>query len=68
MVRYPEIQHQLEKAGMSYSDLAEILGITRQGVYRRMHGLAKWTLNDALRVCELFGTSDIRYLFQMVCE
>lgn len=66
MIVYPEIQRRLEEAGMSYTDLADILGLTRQGVYRRMHGLAKWTLNDALRVCETFNTYDIRSLFQLV--
>lgn len=64
-MKFPELRKFLRDQNMTYEDLAKILEISPQAVYRRMSGQVKWTLQDAVRFCKYFGAVDIQEIFKV---
>nr|DAM27853.1 MAG TPA: BetR domain protein [Caudoviricetes sp.] len=48
---------------LTYKDIGNILNVSKQSVYRRLHGQANWTLREIIVLCQYFNT-DIEHLFQ----
>ena len=61
---YPNIVSEMEKRGLDYRDLADILGISEHAAYRRMRGFAGWKLHETIRLCQYFDISDTAWLFE----
>ena len=60
---FPNIADELEKRDMTYRQLAQVIGISNLAMYRRMVGLTKWSLHEAIRISWFFNGVDINYLF-----
>ena len=65
---YPNLVQVMEERGLGYTDLADILGISKYAAYRRLRGFAGWKLHETIHLCQYFGTSDTAWLFQCNCE
>lgn len=61
---FPNIVDELEKRDMTYGELAQEVGLSDIAMYRRLVGLTKWSLHEAIRISWLFNGIDINYLFQ----
>lgn len=61
---YPKIEEELSKRGMNYRQLARVIGVSDLAMYRRMVGLTKWTLHEAIRISWFFNGVDINHLFE----
>lgn len=61
---YPKIEEELSKRGMNYRQLAKVIGVSDLAMYRRMVGLTKWTLHEAIRISWFFNGVDINQLFE----
>lgn len=61
---FPNIVDELDKRNMTYQQLAQEIGISNLAMYRRMVGLTKWSLHEAIRISWVFNGIDINYLFQ----
>lgn len=61
---FPNIVDELEKRDMTYCQLAQEIGISNLAMYRRLVGLTKWSLHEAIRISWFFNGVDIHYLFQ----
>lgn len=48
---------------MSYRQLAPVIGISELAAYRRMAGITKWTLPEAIKLSWFFNGVDIIHLF-----
>lgn len=60
---YPNLVKVMEERGVGYTDLADILGISKYAAYRRLRGFAGWKLHETIRLCEYFDISDAAWLF-----
>ena len=60
---YPNLVKAMEERGVGYTDLADILGISKYAAYRRLRGFAGWKLHETIRLCEYFEISDAAWLF-----
>ena len=61
---YPNLVQVMKDRGLSYTDLADILGISKYAAYRRLRGFAGWKLHETIHLCNYFDVSDIAWLFQ----
>ena len=61
---YQNIVSEMEKRGLDYRDLADILSISEHAAYRRMRGIAGWKLHETIRLCQYFDISDTAWLFE----
>ena len=66
--RYPNIDAELARNGLTAAMLADFMGMTRQNVYNKLNGKAAVTLKDMEQVQEFFrvkagGTFTLDYLF-----
>ena len=61
---FPNLMDELEKRGMTYRQLAQEIGLSNLAMYRRLVGLTKWSLHEAIRISWFFNGVDINYLFQ----
>ena len=60
---YPNLVKLMEERGVGYTDLADILGISKYAAYRRLRGFAGWKLHETIRLCQYFEISDAAWLF-----
>ena len=61
---FPNIESELKSRNMNYRQLAKEVGISELAMYRRMVGITKWTLHEAIRLGWFFNGVDLNYLFQ----
>jgi plasmid maintenance system antidote protein VapI len=61
---YPNIASEMEKRGLDYRDLADVLGISEHAAYRRLRGLSDWKLNEIVNLGQFFEVSDTAWLFK----
>lgn len=61
---FPNLMDELEKRGMTYRQLAQEIGLSNLAMYRRLVGLTKWSLHEAIRISWFFNGVDINYLFE----
>ena len=61
---FPNIESELAKRDMNYRELARIIGISDLAMYRRMVGITKWTLHEAIRISWFFNGVDVNHLFE----
>jgi hypothetical protein len=60
---FPNIEAELKARDMSYRQLAPVIGISELAAYRRMVGITKWTLPEAIKLSWFFNGVDIIHLF-----
>ncbi len=60
---YPVLVTKMREQQLTYKDIGNILNVSKQSVYRRLHGQANWTLREIIVLCQYFNT-DIEHLFQ----
>lgn len=60
---YPNLVNKMIEYGISYGDLASLIGTSVDIVSLKMMGAIPWTLVDAVRICCHLCTSDINFLF-----
>ena len=60
---YPNLDDQIKKQRLSYTEFARIAGISRSGLYRRLWGTASWKLPEMVRICSYFEYYDAILLF-----
>ena len=61
---FPNIEAELKARDMNYRELAPIIGVSELAAYRRMTGITKWSLPEAIKLSWFFNGMDIYYLFQ----
>lgn len=52
------LKYLIAKKGLKVPDVAEVLGITKQCLYRKINGKHEWYLKDVRRLKELLEMSD----------
>lgn len=57
-----------KKAGLTSEDVATALGITRQTLTTRMAGKTSFSVDEAVRWCNLVGASDLKGVFYTEAE
>ena len=60
---FPNIEAELQARDMNYRELAPIIGVSELAAYRRMAGITKWSLPEAIKLCWFFNGADINHLF-----
>jgi len=61
---YPNLTKELSLRGMTYRQLADEMGMSHLAMYRRLTGITRWSLCEAIRIRKFFNGMDIYYLFQ----
>lgn len=60
---YPNLCSELSKAGISTVELTEVLNTTETVICDKLRGTEPWLLHEAMTVCQLLNTSDVKFLF-----
>ena len=60
---FPNIEAELKARDMNYRHLAPIIGVSEMAAYRRMAGITRWTLPEAIKLSWFFNGVDINHLF-----
>lgn len=61
---YPNLVQVMKERDVGYTDIADILGISKYAAYRRMRGFAGWKLHETIHLCQYFDISDAAWLFK----
>ena len=61
---FPNIDKELSKRNMSYRQLAKTIGLSDLAMYRRLVGVTKWSLHEAIAISWLFNGLDVVQLFE----
>ena len=61
---YPNLDIEMAKRNIDYRDLAKEVGISDMAMYRRMIGVTKWSLHEAIRISWFLNGVDIYQLFE----
>ena len=56
--------------GATYTEIASYLGITRQAVGNKMHGSSEFTLNEVLKLYDVYGITmwDLKQIIEEETE
>lgn len=60
---YPHLSEQLTISGISPDDLATHLNINIDTLCLKMKGLLSWELSEAIDICVLLKSPDVKFLF-----
>ena len=60
---YPVLRQYMNRAGVSWSEMAAIAGVHNMVFHLRMWGIMQWKLTEVLRICCFFNTPDAEHLF-----
>ena len=60
---FPNIEAELKARDMNYRELAPVIGVSELAAYRRMAGITKWSLPEAIKLSWFFNGADITQLF-----
>ena len=52
MVDFKEIQKLMIEKDKSNKELADYMGISPQALSKKRRGLSKWTIDDAVKICD----------------
>ncbi len=58
MVNVIEIEKLQIEQGKKNKEMADFLGITHQSLLQKKKGRIRWTLEDAIAICEFLGITD----------
>lgn len=57
-----EFNYQRQIARMTVRDVAKLLGISTQAVYKKINGKAKWTVDEYYQIRSAFNLSEEKAL------
>ncbi len=60
---YPVLDKALAEKSMTYTDLAEAVGVSHMGMYRRLRGITQFRLPEVIYICQLFPGYTVAELF-----
>lgn len=60
---YPNLCTELSKAGICMAEVAEVLNTTETVINDKLRGIEPWLLHEAVTMCRLLNTSDVKFLF-----
>lgn len=60
---YPNLYKKLSEKGISFENLGDMLGVSTEDVCNKMSGMLPWSLAEAVSICKLLHTSDVKKLF-----
>jgi hypothetical protein len=60
---YPNLTKKMIEHNLSYTDIAEILGVNERIIAKKMLGHLPWKLHEVIKLCCYFYTSDVNFLF-----
>lgn len=60
---YPNLDREIQKRDISYSELAKKIGLSKYAMYRRMVGRTDFKLTEVVRICQVLDKLDASQLF-----
>lgn len=60
---YPNLDAEIQKQDISYSNLAKSIGISKYAMYRRIMGRTDFKLSEVIRICQILDNLDASQLF-----
>ncbi len=60
---YANLRAEMSRRGFTIAETANLVWISRSGFFRRLKGTTNFTVDEAKRLAELFGT-DIDYIME----
>jgi len=61
---YPNLERKLAERHVMKKDIADLLGITKYGMSKKLTGKSDFKLSEAFMIADLLNEPDIRSLFQ----
>ena len=62
-VKYPILTRELKKHGLTQTQLADLLGVSRSTIQRRMNGESDWKVHEVVQICQFLQRWDSDQLF-----
>ena len=60
---YPNLDIEIQKRDISYSKLAQSVGLSKYAMYRRISGQTDFKLTEVVRICGVLNAMDANQLF-----
>jgi hypothetical protein len=60
---YPNLQDAMDKNGVSVSDLAELLRLSKETVQKKLNCALDWSLTEAVTICGYLNQNNLKILF-----
>ena len=60
---YPNLDTAVKENKLSYSQLAQEIGMSSSTIYRRLRGEGEWLLPEAVAICQRLNVKDLELLF-----
>ena len=54
-VKYPNLAGEMAKNGENQTTLAELLGLSKPTISRKLSGQTDWTIGEVEKLCEHYG-------------
>lgn len=62
-IKFPNLVSEMAKRGEDQKTLANLLGVTRATISRKLSGKIEWSVNEIDAICEYYG-KDYYQLFK----
>ena len=63
MISFPNLTERLKLCNISQDELAVSLNLSQDVLELKMRGIIPWKLVDAIKICHLLHTDDVKNLF-----
>lgn len=60
---YPNLDKEVQKQNMSYQKLANLVGLSKYAMYRRINGQTDFKLSETVCICQILENLDAKQLF-----
>lgn len=60
---FPNLDEQMRLKGVSITELADLLQLSRSTIYQRLNGQSDWRLVEIVAICQFLEYSDALKLF-----
>lgn len=57
------LEYEFKRKGLSYSEICDIIGISRTTLYMKMKGKSEFTLGELQRIADLIGVDAMTSIF-----
>lgn len=60
---YPNLDAEIQSRHMTYAGLAQMIGVSKYAMYRRINGKTDFKLSEVANICQILDRWDASQLF-----
>lgn len=60
---FPNLAQEMKARNLSFAKLADMIGLSKTAMYRRVYGKTDWKLHEIVNICRVLDSEDALQLF-----